>query len=119
MNNNFFSEEKSVKQTLGLWKGEIPCPAGAYFGAALDNPNMNYSCFVSFAASANAAMSTKYGTIISTMYADGADIVSTFNAVYAAGWDKSKDKIAGAAILGTQVRIKREINCLLKYHYLH
>jgi hypothetical protein len=119
-NNNFFSQEKSVSDPIGDWKGAVVCSALAYVGSAMDNESLNYACFSGFAASADAAMSSRYGTLITTMLAlfPSVTIVDVFNAVYAAGWDKSKATTAGNTIQGTQKRITSEIDCLKKYGYI-
>lgn len=120
MNNNFFSEEKSVTDPVGSWNGAIACPPGAYTGSARDNSKLNYACFTGFAGSANAALSSSYGSIITGMLGSNpsASIVDVFNAVYAAGWDKSQATTAGGRIQGTQSRITSEITCLKKYGYI-
>ncbi len=115
-NENFFSEEKKVTDPIGQWNFAVPCPDGAYTGSAKDNPDFNYVCYGSFLGSAASALTSRYGRLIQSMLATdpSVSIVDVFNAVYAAGWDKSKATTAGNTIAGTQNRINSEITCLKK-----
>jgi hypothetical protein len=106
--NNFFG------MTAQGWTGQTQCLV-----SVTNSSGATFACFASFSASANAALTSKYGSILSTDASAGDTASQAFTAVYAAGWDRANPAQAGAFIQSTiKNHIVSMLSCLLKNGYI-